>query len=88
MEEQDLSPELADFNSKRAEGTQSGSLLNSSRSHILEYIGSGTSGSDPGGDLPSGACYEEKNGDDTSQSEQSDMPAESATSNISDWPWS
>ena len=88
MEEQDLSPELSDVNSKRAEGTQSGSLLNSSRSHILESIGSDTSGSDPGGDLPSGGGIVIKKDVCTSPSEQSDMPAESATENISDWPWS
>jgi len=83
-----LSLELSDYNSKRAGGTQSGSLVNSGQSHILESISSDASGSEPGGDLPTGACYEDKKGDGTSHSEHSDMSNESATSNISDWPWS
>ena len=85
MEERDLSSELSDSNRNRAKRTQSGSLVNSGRSHILESVGSDASGSEPGGDLPTGACYEDKKGDGTSHSEHSDIPNESATS---DWPWS
>ena len=87
MEEQDLSSELSDFNSKRAGGTQSGSLVNSRRSHILESIGSDTSGSDPGGDLPSEVDYSKKTDGGTSHPENPNPSMERATSNISDWPW-
>ena len=83
-----LSPEMPDFNLKRAEVTQSGSKVNSRRSHILESIGSDASGSDPGGDLPSGDEFVGKRDDGVSSSKSSDVSLESATSNVSDWPWS